>query len=135
MRNKSLDKLLGIFGGFILIISFIILYGTYEKMKITERGEIITVSIREAPKDCSKIDSNTGYCKLEYKGKVYTTRAGKKFCHLVSGKNEIDVLTNQSKDKFLFIDEYDSSQYANGIIMVFISLIIIYKGFKGKKND
>ncbi|CAA0144665.1 hypothetical protein R5N98_03085 [Tenacibaculum maritimum] len=130
------DKLLLLFSLVFLVISFIVLYGVYEKMKITNRGETIMVKIKEAPENCSSISSNNdGYCKLEYEDKTYVIRAGKKFCPLVSGKKKVEMLTNENKSRVIFLGEYNSSQYGSGLFIFLVALFAIYSSIKSIRSN
>ena len=104
-------------------------------MSINENGEQVLATIKEAPLNCKKINSRTGYCKLEFEGKIYIKRAGKKFCHLVSNRKVVKVLTDENRTNLLFPEEYESSQFTVAFIMMFISLLIIFKGLFPKKVD
>ena len=125
------DKLLLVFSIFLLAISFILFYGTYEKREIASRGEVIEALVKEAPEDCNNINTNwDGYCSLEYKGKIYVVSAGKKFCSLVSGKEKVEMLINEDKNKMIFLEEYNSSQFGNGVFILLVSLFAIYSSIK-----
>lgn len=125
------DKLLLLFSLVFLVISFIVLHGIYEKIKITNRGETIIVKVIEAPENCLNINSNKdSYCKLQYEDKIYVLRAGKKICPLVSGKEEVKMLTNESKSKVVFFGEYNSGQYGSGFFILIVALFAIYNSFK-----
>lgn len=130
LKNFNWNRLLSILGFIVFFISLIILSNAFKQREMNENPIKVTVEIIESPSDCSKITTRGGYCKLKYKGKVYVKRAGNKFCHLVSGKDTVVVLTNKSQDKLLFVDEYDSNQFIYGIFIMIVSIVIVIKGFR-----
>ncbi|CAA0241868.1 hypothetical protein [Tenacibaculum maritimum] len=135
-KNFNWNILLAFSGGLIFLISIVGLWTTYNKKVINENGIKVIANIIESPINCLNIKSRKdGYCKLEWKGKVYVKRAGKKFCHLVSGKKKIEMLTDAENEKLIFVDEYDSSQFGYSFMLMLISFIVIYKGIKQANND
>lgn len=90
-------------------------------------------NIIEAPENCENISSRGGFCKLEYNGKIYVERAGNKFCHLVSGKTEVKMLTNQNYSDLIVPDEFNNFEFASGFILLAFAIFLIIKNFKQKK--
>lgn len=113
-----------------VVVSFMIIWKTFEKKNITETGKTVSVDVIEAPADCSKVTTRTGYCKLRYKGEIFGKRAGNKFCSLVSKNTVVSMLTNEDEDVFLFIDEYDPIEFLYSIAIIFIAIIIGIKGLR-----
>jgi hypothetical protein len=132
MVKKKLDKLLVILGVLIFIISMIGFWGTLEKKKAKDNQLKVIANVIESPNDCAIITSRGGYCKLEYNGKVYVKKAGNKFCHLVSKKETVVVLTNENRDKIFFIGSYNSNDFVFSGVLLILSILAIVKGLKGK---
>ncbi|CAM1351904.1 hypothetical protein [Tenacibaculum halocynthiae] len=125
------DKLLLFLSIVFLVVSIIVLYGTYEKMKIKAKGEIVIVKVKQAPENCSIINSNwDGYCRLEYKDKYYVVRAGKKFCSLVSGRENVEMLISEDRNKIIFLEEYESSEFGGGLFIFLVALFAVYSSIK-----
>jgi hypothetical protein len=57
-------------------------------------------------------------------------KVGKKFCHLVFGKEKVEVLINKNKTRVISIGEYNSNEYGGGIFIFIVSLFIIYLSIK-----
>ena len=124
--NKKIpaDKLLLVLSFGVLIISLIIVYNVYNKMKIDQRNEIITAKIVKSPVDCNQ--SNL-YCNLMYNEKIYVLKTGKKFCNEVINKGEVNVLISKDKSRLIFIGEYSKDEYYSGIVLFLFSLYAIYR--------
>ena len=124
--NKKIpaDKLLFVLSFGILIISLIIVYNVYNKMKIDQRNEIVIAKVTKSPVDCNQ--SNL-YCNLQYNDKVYVLKTGKKFCNEVINKGEVSVLISKDKSRLIFIGEYSEDEYYSGIILFVFSLFAIYR--------
>ncbi len=128
LKIKFLRNLLILGGVFIIIISSIIIWKNFVKKEIYDEGSKVEVTVLEAPSSCKNITKRRGYCKLQYNGKVYVKRAGNKFCHLVSGKKNVTMLTNG--EEIIFLQEYSGEPFVYGLILVAIGIIIIIKGYK-----
>ena len=129
-KNFILTNLLSVGGFLLFVISLLISWGNLIDYDIFKNGFEVTAKVIEAPLSCNKVGKRGGYCKLEYQGKIYVEKAGKKFCHLVSGKKEARVLTNNDGDKLLFIGEFNDFEFASGFVIMLISIFIIIKGYK-----
>jgi hypothetical protein len=122
-------NLLPIGGLLLLFISIMGTWGNIIDYNIYKNGFLVNVKILEAPKDCEKISSRGGFCTLEYKGNKYIVRAGKKFCHLVSGQKTTQMLTDKNATKLVFPNEFTYFEFSSGFILMAIALIIIIKKF------
>ncbi|WP_299187683.1 hypothetical protein [uncultured Aquimarina sp.] len=124
-----ISNLLTLAGLLMLVISSFIIWGNLIDRDINENGIKIIAKIIESPLSCKKITKRGGYCKLVYNGKIYVEKAGKKFCHLVSGKKEVSMLTNKEGDKLLFPGQYDNFEFLSGFLLALISIGVIIKGY------
>lgn len=122
-------NLLPIGGLFLLFISIMITWGNMTDYNVYKNGSIVNVNILEAPGNCEKISSRGGFCTLEYKGNKYIVRAGKKFCHLVSGQQTTQMITDKNATKLLFPNEFTYFEFSSGFILMAIALIVIIKKF------
>ncbi len=133
MKNFISNNLL-LFGGIVMLfISCMAIWGNLIDYDIYRNGIEITANIIEAPENCENISSRGGFCKLEYNGKIYVERAGNKFCHLVSGKTEVKMLTNQNYSDLIVPDEFNNFEFASGFILLAFAIFLIIKNFKQKK--
>lgn len=69
---------------------------------------------------------------MEYHGKIYVERAGNKFCHLVSGKKKVKMLTNENLSDLIFPDEFNDFEFASGFILFAFAIFLIFKNYKQK---
>lgn len=130
IKNNILRKVF--FAGCLLmiVVSLGLIWKSFERRTITERGKTIIANIVEAPADCSELTTRGGYCKLKYNGKVFGKKAGIKFCSLVSKNTTVSMLTNEDEDVFLFVDEYDPIEFLYSIAIIIIAIIIGIKGLR-----
>lgn len=133
MKNFINNNLLLIAGILMLFISCMGIWGNLIDYDIYRNGIEITANIIEAPENCENISSRGGFCKLEYNGKIYVERAGNKFCHLVSGKTEVKMLTNENFSDLIFPDEFNNFEFGSGFILLAFAIFLIIKNFKQKK--
>lgn len=122
-------NLLPIGGLFLLFISIMVTWGNMIDYNVYKNGFLVNVNILEAPSNCEKISSRGGFCTLEYKGNKYITRAGKKFCYLVSGQKSVQMITDKNATKLLFPNEFTYFEFSSGFILIVIALIIMIKKF------
>ncbi len=134
MKNFINNNLLLCGGIVMLFISCMAIWGNLIDYDIYRNGIEITANVIEAPENCENISSRGGYCKLEYNGKIYVERAGNKFCHLVSGKTKVKMLTNENFSKLIFPDEFNDIEFASGFILLAFAIFLIIKNFKQKKR-
>lgn len=128
LKVKFLRNLLTLVGAFIILISSVIIWKNFIKKSIHDKGRKVEVIVLEAPSSCENITKRGGYCKLEYNGRVHVKRAGNKFCHLVSGKENVTMLTNGKE--VIFLQEYSGAPFVYGLILVVIGIIVMIKGYK-----
>ena len=137
MSNLKLyisQNILAIGGLILLFISLMIIWGNLTDYNIIKKGFEVTANVIEAPSDCKNVSSRGGFCKLEYKNKIYVVKAGKKFCHLVSQQKNVEMLTNQDGSKLLFHDEFNDFEFASGFIVFALAMFFILKNFFLKSN-
>lgn len=132
MFSINSNKLLLFLSFLVLGISLIVFWGTYEKMIVQEDQIKVYAKVIEAPEDCSLVTSRGGYCKLEYNGKIHVEKAGIKYCDLVSNKDRVLMLTNETRDKLFFIGSYKVEDYFYGLLLFILSIIAIRKSLKSK---
>ncbi len=114
---------------FLLFISIMVSWGNIIDYNVYKSGFQVKVKILEAPTNCENISSRGGFCTLEYKGKKYIVRAGKKFCYLVSGQDTVTMITDKNSTKLLFPDEFTYFEFFSGFILMAFALIIIKTKF------
>ena len=115
-----------------ILIGFIILTNGYLESKMVERNKTVTVKII----DCYENKSNYFFLKFEYNNKVFTKRTKSSYCEKYSNQDNVKMLTNESNDKFIFLDEnIKNNNYFYGSILSFIGIIIILKNIKNLKNN
>ena len=122
-------NLLPIGGLFLLFISIMGTWGNVIDYNVYKNGFLINATVLEAPVSCENISSRGGFCTLEYKGNKYITRAGKKFCYLVSGQKSVQMITDKNATKLLFPNEFTYFEFSSGFILMAVALIIIIKKF------
>lgn len=114
---------------FLLFISIMGTWGNVIDYSIYKNGFLINATVLEAPVSCENISSRGGFCTLEYKGNKYITKAGKKFCYLVSGQKSVQMITDKNATKLLFPNEFTYFEFSSGFILMAVALIIIVKKF------
>jgi hypothetical protein len=122
-------NLLPIGGLFLLFISIMGTWGNVIDYNVYKNGFLVNATVIEAPVSCENISSRGGFCTLEYNGNKYITRAGKKFCYLVSGQKSVQMITDKNATKLLFPNEFTYFEFSSGFILMAIALIIIVKKF------
>ncbi|TKC00882.1 hypothetical protein [Pedobacter cryophilus] len=132
MKNFINKNLLLLGGILMLFISCMAIWGNLVDYDIYRNGFEITANVIEAPENCDDISSRGGFCKLEYNGKIYVEKAGNKFCHLVSGKNKVKMLTNKNFSELIFPNEFNDFEFASGFLLLAFALFLIIKNFVKK---
>ena len=120
-------NLLPIGGLFLLFISIMGAWGDVIDYNIHKNGFSIIAKVIEAPIDCDNISRRGGFCKLEYNEKIYTKKAGRKFCHLVSGQETVKMITNKDADSLLFPDEFSDFEFVSPFILLVFALFVMIK--------
>lgn len=122
-------NLLPIGGLFLFFISFMVVWGNLIDYNVYENGFLVNVTVLEAPVSCDNISSRGGFCTLEYRGNKYITRAGNKFCHLVSGQKSVQMITDKKATKLLFPDEFTYFEFLSGFVLMAFALYVIITKF------
>ena len=122
-------NLLAIGGLFLLFISIMVTWGNLIDYNIYKNGFLINATVIEAPVSCVNISSRSGFCTLEYKGNKYITKAGNKFCSLVSGQKSVQMITDKNASKLLFPNEFTYFEFSSGFILMALALFIMIKKF------
>ena len=126
--------------GFILIgaslifeISCFILWKTWEKKIIQEKGIKVTAQVIEAPKKCENQGRRPPYSKIKYNGKIFVKKLSGDLCYLVINKQNVSMLTNKKGDILLFEKEYDPIQFVYGVFMIILCIVMVIRVSLKKK--
>jgi hypothetical protein len=115
-----------------ILISLIVLRNGYLDKKITERNKTVLIKVI----DCYDSGNSNYFLKFEFKGKTFVKRTKGFYCKEISGKNEIELLSNESNDRFIFLDEYETdNDFFFGSILGLFGLFVIYKGNKNRNLE
>ena len=135
MNKRVLDYLF--IGGVILMVavSISVMFKTYEKKTIKERGEQVLAEVIEAPDSCKNLGRRPPSSKIRYNDKIFIKRTDFEYCHFVSGKNSVIMLTNENGDELIFLNEYDPMDFAFSGGIFLIALLISFKYFAPNKKD
>ncbi len=112
---------------FIIVISSVLLYKTYEEYTITKEGNEVIVKILEAPDPCDTIGKRGGYCRLLFIDEVFVKKAGREFCHLVSQKDFVKMYTNPKRTVLIFNEEHQAIDFLYGFLLLAFGLVIAVK--------
>ena len=113
-----------------ILISLIVLRNGYLDKKITERNKTVLIKVI----DCYDSGNSNYFLKFEFKGKTFVKRTKGFNCKEISGKNEIELLSNESNERFIFLDEYETdNDFFFGSIIGLFGLFVVYQGNK-KRN-
>ena len=110
-------------------VSCIIILKTFEKKYITEENLEVIAKIIEAPSSCKNLGRRPPYSKIEYNDQIFIKKTGNEFCHLVSKKDSVKMLTNKKGDELLFPNEYNPTQFVYGSLLLLTAIIITVKKF------
>ena len=97
---------------------------------MTKNNKVVTAKVIEAPDSCKNITKRGGYCKLLYREKIFVIKAGKKFCHLVSNREYVKMLTNEENDELIFPNKYKPIDFLFSLILFLLGVYTIVKGYK-----
>jgi hypothetical protein len=115
-----------------ILISLIVLRNGYLDKKITERNKTVLIKVI----DCYDSVNSNYFLKFEFKGKTFVKRTKGIYCKEIHGKNEIELLSNESNDRFIFLDEYETdNDFFFGSILGLFGLFVIYKGNKNRNLE
>ena len=112
-------------------VSSIIIWKTFQKKTITEKGISVYANIISSP-DCENIGRRPDYATLEFNGRKFVKKAPNGICQLMTDRKSIQMLTNKEKDKLLFENEYEEMDFVYGGILLMISGVVFYKGINKK---
>jgi len=115
----------------IILISFVSFYRTFQEYKILNSGNKITVSVVSVPISCSESSKiSKAYFTFYFNEKKQSKKLEGR-CSINVG-DKINLITNDSKDVFLFEDEDEdvSFQFLAGLL-IFVAGIYCY--FKASK--
>ena len=112
-----------------MIVSCIIILKTFEKKTITEENIEVVAKIIEAPSSCEYLGRRPPYSRIEYNNQIFIKKTGNQFCHLVSKKDSVRMLTNRKGDELLFPNEYDPMQFMYASLLLLIAIVITIKKF------
>ena len=104
-------------------------WGNLIDYNIYKNGFLVNATVLEAPVSCENISFRGGFCTLEYKGNKYITRAGNKFCYLVSGQKSVQMITDTNATKLLFPNEFTYFEFSSGFVLMALALFIMIKKF------
>lgn len=118
-------------GALTLIISIVILINGLKEKQITQENNRVKVKIV----DCYKTGNNHYFLKFEFNKKTFIKRTKAYYCNRISNNEEVTMLTNKQLSSFIFLDEFEKdNNFTSGIILSILAVIIIFKGFKQKKD-
>lgn len=113
----------------LILISFVSFYKTFQEYKILNSGNKITVSVFSVPISCSESSKIfKAYFTFYFNEKKQSKRLEGR-CSINVG-DKINLITNETKDVFLFEDEDVSFQFLAGLL-IFVAGIYCY--FKASK--
>ena len=130
IKNLITNNLLALVGFVMLFISCMGIWGNLIDYDIYKNGFEITANVIEAPENCDNISSRGGFCTLVYNGKIYIEKAGNKFCHLVSGKKTVQMLTNTNLSDLIFPEEFNYFEFTSGFILLAFAIFLFVKNFQ-----
>lgn len=114
----------------IILISFVSFYRTYQEYKILNSGNKITVSVFSVPISCSESSKiSKAYFTFYFNEKKQSKKLEGR-CSINVG-DKINLITNDSKDVFLFEDEDVYFEFLAGFL-IFVAGIYCY--YKSNKN-
>jgi len=136
LGNKILKYLIKyglILGGiFMILVSLIIIRNGYLDKKITESNKTVNVKVI----DCYETGKRNYFLKFEFNGKTFVKRTKEKYCKKINDTENIELLTNQNNDRFIFADEYETdNDFVYGLLLLGFATLIIYKGYRNLKSD
>ncbi|GAA4276819.1 hypothetical protein GCM10022259_15430 [Aquimarina mytili] len=110
-----------------IIISIITIIKTYEKKIISEKGIEVVAEVITAPNTCDNYRRRPPYSKIKFNNKIFIKKIEKDYCHWVSQKKTVKMLTNEKKNTLIFVNEYDPNQFVFGVLLMIIGIVISVK--------
>ena len=129
MKINWLNVLFSVGVSLMVIVSCILMLDTFEKKKITELNQEVVAKIIEAPDSCEDLGRRPPYSKIEYNNQIFIKKSEKQFCHLVSQKDSVKMLTNREGDELLFPNEYDPMNFVYESLLLLIAVVITIRKF------
>ncbi|WP_324067392.1 MAG: hypothetical protein RSE15_08165 [Flavobacterium sp.] len=124
-----MDKMLKYASILIILISFVSFYRTFQEYKILNSGNKISVSVFSVPISCSESSKTSkAYFTFYFNEKKQSKRLEGR-CSINVG-DKINLITNETKDIFLFEDEDIHFKFLAGLL-IFVAGIYCY--FKASK--
>lgn len=126
-----MDKFLGKVGVLIVIISIFLLIKNFEKLSVYTHGKEVKVDVVDIPISCDTSNKNLkAFFRFKYKDNIYSKRIVGKYCDLLKNTKTLSLKTNSDNTIFVYQDEGICSELYSNIVLMFIGIFIIYKGFK-----
>ena len=115
-----------------ILVSLIIIRNGYLDKEITENKKTVNVKVV----DCYESGKRNYFLKFEFNGKIFVKRTKKEYCDRIKNAENIELLTNQNSDRFIFADEYESdNDFVDGLLLLGFATVIIFKGYRNLKSD
>lgn len=113
----------------IVLISFVAFYKTYQEYKILNSGNKVIFSVYSVPISCSESSKISKACFTFYfNEKKQSKRLEGRFSINVGDK--INLITNDSKDVFLFEDEDIHFEFLASLLIFIVGIYCYYKASK-----
>ena len=114
----------------IILISFVSFYKTYQEYKILNSGNKVIVSVFSVPISCSESSKiSKAYFTFYFNEKKQSKRLEGR-CSINVG-DKINLITNETKDVFLFEDEDIHFEFLAGLLFFVVG---VYCYNKSNKN-
>ena len=113
----------------LILISFVSFYRTFQEYKILNSGNKITVSLFSIPISCSEsFKISKAYFTFYFNEKKQSKRLEGR-CSINVG-DKINLITNETKDVFLFEDEDIHFELLAGLLIFVIGIYCYFKASK-----
>lgn len=113
-----------------ILVSLIIIRNGYLDKKITESNKAVNAKVI----DCYETGKRNYFLKFEFNGKTFVKRTKAKYCEKLKDTENVQLLTNQNNDRFIFADEYKTdNDFVYGFLLIGFASIIIFKGYRNLK--
>lgn len=115
----------------ISIIGILGIVSSIEEKNEYAEGRKVMMNVIDKPLDCSSINNRNTFIKLEFNGKVYNKKVGKKFCDYLD-KDSVEVILSPDNQTIFFENEQKSflGNTISGMIILFIGIICFLKSRK-----
>ena len=124
-----MDKMLKYASILIILISFVSFYRTFQEYKVLNYGNKVTVSVVSVPISCSESSKiSKAYFTFYFNEKKQSKRLEGR-CSINVG-DKINLITNNSKDIFLFEDENVYLEFLAGLLIFVFGIYCYYKACK-----